>query len=77
MAQLVALVLGVVLLAGCGSALLHESHWRGDGVFVQDRHVCLHESMQVGSFMDAVGRQKLFQSCMEARNWREVGNEGW
>jgi len=68
MTRVGALLLSGVLLGGCGSLLLHESHYR---------HICLQESMQVGSFMDAVGRRKLFQSCMAARNWKEVGNEGW
>jgi hypothetical protein len=76
MTRLVALVLGVVVLAGCGSVLLHESHWTGGDNFARDRYACLQDADR-GSILDAVYRRKLFQSCMAARDWKEVGNQGW
>lgn len=79
MTRLVVLVLGMTLLAGCTSVLLKQEHWTGgpQQMFARDENTCLQQAMGAQFVGDPVSRRIMFQTCMQARGWREVGNEGW
>ena len=71
MLRFVALVLGVVLLAGCtGATYSYSKPGSSEMDWKQDSYACAQDPRTSGGGTGLVGAAKrLYKTCMEARGW--------